>query len=92
VGTTVTPFEDANLVPGFYSPEKDAAREKLNAWVRDSHEFDAAIDFDAIVRDPGHPRRLLPKYDSGDHLHPNDVGYRAIAEAVPLDAVRSLAR
>jgi len=92
IGTTVTPFEDANPVPGFYSPEKEAAREKLNAWVRASHEFDAVIDFDAIVRDPDRPGRLLPKYDSGDHLHPNDAGYRAIGEAVPLDAVRSPAR
>jgi len=92
IGTTVMPFEDANPVPGFYSPEKEAARQKLNAWVRASHEFDAVIDFDAIVRDPDRPGRLLPKYDSGDHLHPNDAGYRAIGEAVPLDAVRSPAR
>ena len=87
IGTTATPFEGAALGPGFYSPQKETVREKLNAWVRGSHEFDAVIDFDAVVRDPSHPRRLLPKYDSGDHLHPNDAGYRAIADAVPLDAV-----
>ncbi|WP_159792514.1 SGNH/GDSL hydrolase family protein [Puerhibacterium puerhi] len=78
---TLTPFEGAR----YYSPEKDAVRQQVNAWIRTSGEADALADFDAAVRDPGQPTRLLPAYDPGDHLHPNDAGYRAMAEAVDLD-------
>jgi lysophospholipase L1-like esterase len=92
VGTTMTPFEGATVVPGYYSPEKELIRERLNAWTRSSHEFDAIVDFDAVVRDPGHPRRLLPEYDSGDHLHLNDAGYGALGRAVPLEEVARNAR
>ena len=56
----------------------------VNAWIRGSGEFDAVIDFDRVTRDPSQPTRLLPAYDSGDHLHPNDAGYRAMGEAIPL--------
>jgi len=45
--------------------------------------FDAVIDLDKAVRDPAAPRQLLPAYDTGDHLHLNPAGYRAIADAVP---------
>jgi lysophospholipase L1-like esterase len=48
------------------------------------------IDFDAVTRDPAHPTRFLPAYDSGDHLHPNDLGYQAMGNAVPLELFRSL--
>jgi len=46
--------------------------------------FDGVIDFDAITRDPASPLQFLPKYDSGDHLHPGDAGYRAMGEAIDL--------
>ena len=46
--------------------------------------YDAVVDFDAALRDPAHPDRLRRRYDSGDHLHPSDAGYRAMAEAIPL--------
>lgn len=46
--------------------------------------FDAVIDFDAAIRDPGHPARILPAFDGGDHLHPSDAGQRAMAQAIPL--------
>lgn len=59
-------------------------RQSVNRWIRTSHAFDAVVDFDAAVRDPADPRRLRADYDSGDHLHPNDRGYRAMAGAVPL--------
>jgi lysophospholipase L1-like esterase len=50
--------------------------------------FDAVIDFDAVVRDPADVRRLAPEFDSGDHLHPSDAGYRAMAEAIDLRVLR----
>jgi lysophospholipase L1-like esterase len=56
----------------------------VNAWLRTSKAFDAVIDFDKTVRDPANPTRILPAYDSGDHLHPNDAGYRAMAESIDL--------
>ena len=87
--TTIPPFENAtyngNKSLIVYTPEKEAVRKQVNEWIRNTHEFDAMIDFDAVLRDPGHPTRLLPKFDSGDHLHSSDVGYAATADAVPLE-------
>jgi lysophospholipase L1-like esterase len=77
---TLTPFEGAS----YYSPEKDTVRQQVNTWIRTSGEADGVVDFDAVVRDPAQPTRLLPAYDPGDHLHPNDAGYRAMAGAVDL--------
>lgn len=87
VGATLTPFEGA--LPGtplsdYYQKEKDALRQQLNAWIRASGLFDAMLDFDAWARDPANPQRLLPAYDSGDHLHPGDAGNRALAEGIDL--------
>ncbi|STR25649.1 GDSL-like Lipase/Acylhydrolase [Janthinobacterium lividum] len=87
IAATLTPFEGA--LPGtplsnYYQPEKDALRQQLNAWIRASGSFDAVLDFDALARDPAHPLRLLPAYDSGDHLHPGDAGNRALAEGIDL--------
>ncbi|GAA3289838.1 hypothetical protein GCM10020295_02700 [Streptomyces cinereospinus] len=56
----------------------------MNAWIRGSGVFDAVVDFDAAVRDPADPQRMLARYDSGDHLHPNDAGFQAMADAVDL--------
>ena len=84
VGTTLSPFEHTTLAPGYYTPAKEAVRQAVNRWIRSSGEFDAVIDFDQVLRDPAHPARLLPGYDSGDHLHPNDAGYVAMADAVPF--------
>jgi lysophospholipase L1-like esterase len=86
-GATLTPFEGA----GYYSPAKEQVREAVNNWIRGNDEFDGVIDFDLVTRDPAHPTRLLPAYDSGDHLHPNDLGYQAMGNAVPLTLFRSLA-
>jgi lysophospholipase L1-like esterase len=84
-GATLTPFEGA----GYYSPEKEVVRQTINNWIRSSDEFDGVIDFDRVTRDPAHPTRFLPAYDSGDHLHPNDLGYQAMGNAVPLELFRS---
>ena len=63
-------------------------REAVNDWIRTSGAYDAVIDFEAAVRDPSHPTRMLPAYDSGDHLHPNDAGYQAMANAIDLSLFR----
>ena len=83
IGATLTPFEGVE-VPGYYSESKEATRQTVNTWIRTSRMFDGVIDFDAVVRDPQHPSRLLPKFASEDHLHPNDAGYQAIADAINL--------
>ena len=87
-GATLTPFE-GTVFPGYYTPEKEAVRQAVNNWIRSSDEFDAVIDFDRAVRDPSHPTRMLPAYDSGDHLHPNDLGMQAMANAIPLELFRN---
>jgi lysophospholipase L1-like esterase len=87
VGATMPPFEGAlqgTPFEGHYSPAKDALRREVNEWIRHGGAFDAVADFDAVTRDPRHPSRLLPAYDSGDHLHPGDAGYRAMADALSL--------
>jgi lysophospholipase L1-like esterase len=84
IGGTLLPFEGA----GYYSAEGEAKRQAVNAFVRTSGAFDDVIDFDLATRDPAHPTRLLPQYDSGDHLHPNDSGYRAMADAIDLSIFR----
>jgi len=68
----------------FYTPENEKTRQAVNAWVRSTKEFDGVVDFDEVVRDPSQPTRIRPDYDSGDHLHPNDAGYAAQGNAIPL--------
>jgi lysophospholipase L1-like esterase len=80
IGGTMTPFEGWNT----YGPQEEQTREAVNQWIRVSHAYDGVVDFDAVVRDPTDPHRILPALDSGDHLHPNDAGYRAMGEAIPL--------
>lgn len=83
IGGTLTPYVGSDYYhPG---PESEADRQAINAWIRTPGHFDAVVDFDKIVRDPAHPERMLPKYDSGDRLHPSVAGYRAMAEAIPLE-------
>lgn len=89
VGATLTPFEGALTMPGspianYHSPAKDAVRQRINNWIRRSGEFDAVMDFDAVVRDPQNPLRILPAFDSGDHLHLGDAGNKAVAESIDL--------
>lgn len=67
-----------------HTPEAEAKRQAVNAWIRTSRAFDRVLEFELAVRDPAHPDRLLPAYDSGDHTHPNDAGYRAMAAVVDL--------
>ncbi|WP_296946910.1 SGNH/GDSL hydrolase family protein [uncultured Massilia sp.] len=85
IGATLPPFEGAlegTPYAGHYSDAKERLRRALNAWIRAGGAFDAVVDFDAVLRDPRHPGRLRPDYDSGDHLHPGDAGYAAMADAI----------
>jgi lysophospholipase L1-like esterase len=79
-GATITPCEGANYI----SSEGEAIRVAVNEWIRGGGAFDAVIDFDAVVRDPDQPTRVLPAYDGGDHLHINDAGFEAMAESIDL--------
>jgi lysophospholipase L1-like esterase len=80
IGSTLTPFEGW---PN-WTPEREAVRTAVNEWIRTADEFDAVVDFDKVLRDPTWPQRMLATYDSGDHLHPGDVGYQVMADAVDL--------
>jgi lysophospholipase L1-like esterase len=82
VGCTILPFAGS----GFYhpGPGAEAERQAINEWIRTARHFDDFVDFDRVTRDPEHPDRLLPAFDSGDHLHPSPAGYAAMANAVPL--------
>lgn len=86
-GATITPFKGAKF--GFWSEEIEVKRQAVNEWIRSSGEYDAVIDFDAALRDEQDPECMDPAYDSGDHIHPNDAGARAMAEAVPLHQFRA---
>lgn len=82
-GATITPYVGSNYYhPG---PLSEADRQVVNQWIRAEGHFDAVIDFDAVVRDPEHPDRLLPALDCGDHLHPSPAGYKAMGNAIALE-------
>ncbi len=82
-GATLTPFHGAR----YWTPAGEGKREAVNNWIRDSGAFDGVVDFAAAVAEPSDPRQLAPAFDSGDHLHPNGAGYRAMARAVDLAAL-----
>ncbi|MBO1332216.1 SGNH/GDSL hydrolase family protein [Streptomyces sp. VRA16 Mangrove soil] len=86
LGATILPFGSDTL--GFRTPEREAARRAVNEWIRTSGAYDGVVDFDAALRDPACPERLLSAYDSGDGLHPNDAGMAAMAAAFPLELLR----
>jgi lysophospholipase L1-like esterase len=87
IGATLTPFEDTfegHPLFGYYNEAKEVKRQVINQWIRTSGAFDGVIDFDVTARDPARPRHIRAEYDKGDHLHPNDTGYKAMAESVDL--------
>jgi lysophospholipase L1-like esterase len=77
---TVLPYKGA----GYYSERGEAVRQALNGWIRTSGVFDGVIDLEKATQDPANPQMFLPQYDSGDHLHPNDAGYKAMGDAIDL--------
>jgi len=85
-GATITPYTGSD----YYHPpaSNEADRQAINQWIRTPGHFDAVIDFDKALADPGHPDHLAPAYDSGDHLHPSPAGYRVMGEMIPLALFR----
>ena len=80
LGATLTPFWGA----AYYTEVGEAKRQALNEWIRTSKAYDGVVDFDMATRDPGDPKKMLATYDSCDHLHPSDAGYKAMGEAIEL--------
>jgi lysophospholipase L1-like esterase len=80
VGATITPFKADYMQPADFA-RAEAIRDQVNTWIRTSGQYDAVADFALAVGDPADEQRLNPAYDSGDHLHPNDAGYEALAVA-----------
>ncbi len=83
VGATLTPFQGSTT----WTPESNRVRLAVNEEIRSGRIFDSYVDFDRAVRDPYAPDRILPEYDSGDRLHFNDAGYRALGQSIELRAV-----
>ena len=83
-GGTLTPFKGA----AYWSAAAEAKRDAVNNWLRTSHAFDGVIDFASAVASSSDPQVMNPGYDSGDHLHPNDAGYQAMANAINLSQLR----
>jgi lysophospholipase L1-like esterase len=85
IGATLTPYEGAT----YFSEKGEVAREAVNNWIRTGHAYDAVIDFDKVVRDPANPKQIRSSFNISDHLHPNDEGYKAMADAVDLSMFSS---
>jgi lysophospholipase L1-like esterase len=81
IGATLLPYEGGS----YYTQQGEAKRQEVNQWIRESGAYDAVIDFDKAMRDPQRPTRLNPLFDSGDHIHPNETGFLAMANAVDLN-------
>jgi lysophospholipase L1-like esterase len=79
-GVTLSPFAGSF----FYSAAGETERQAVNQFIRTGQLYDGVLDFDQVLRDPSNPTQLLPAYDSGDHVHPNDAGYQAIAQSIDL--------
>jgi lysophospholipase L1-like esterase len=84
IGCTLTPYEGAN----YNRPEGEAMRTALNQWIRTSGAYDAVVDFDAATQDKASPKHIRAEFDPGDHLHFNDAGYQAMADAIDLKLFR----
>jgi lysophospholipase L1-like esterase len=80
IGCTLTPYEGA----AYYSETGEVMRQAVNRWIRTAGAFDAVVDFDSVVRDPDNPKRIRADFNERDHLHPNDAGYKAMADAIDL--------
>ena len=76
IGATLTPYEGAT----YYSEKGEVIRQAVNQWIRTSKAFDGVVDFDLATRDPNNPKKFKPGFNNGDNLHPNDEGYKAMAE------------
>ena len=77
---TILPCKGETFCPA----SVDAQRQVINTWIRNNRDVDGIVDFDRVIQNPADPTAMNPTYDSGDHLHPNDVGYGAMAAAIDL--------
>lgn len=84
IGATLTPYKGA----GYFTEKGEQIRQALNHWILTSGVFDGTIDFDKAAGDPANPLMFTPQYDSGDHLHPRDAGYAAMANSINLSLFR----
>lgn len=83
-GATLTPYKGA----GYFTDKGEQIREAVNHWILTSGVFDGSVDFDKATSDPANPLMFAPQYDSGDHLHPKDAGYAAMADSIDLSLFR----
>jgi len=83
-GATLTPFGNETYMPGAWNPVREEHRGAFNHWIRESGVLDGVVDFDKALRDPAHPTQMLPLYDCGDGLHPSDLGYCTMGDAIDL--------
>jgi lysophospholipase L1-like esterase len=83
-GATLTPFGNETFLPGAWNPVREGHRVAVNTWIRDSGAFDGVVDFDTALRDPERPAQMLPIHDCGDGLHPSDLGYCKMGDAIDL--------
>jgi lysophospholipase L1-like esterase len=86
IGATITPTKGA-MIPAYYTEPGEAVREAVNDWIRTNGAYDTVVELDRLFADPADPDRMRPEYDSGDGVHPNDAGMRAIAGAIDLDTL-----
>ncbi|MFL5265346.1 MAG: SGNH/GDSL hydrolase family protein [Stellaceae bacterium] len=84
IGATLTPFGNETYMANAWNPQREEVRATVNGWVRDGGAFDALADFDKALRDPERPTQMLTKYDCGDGLHPSDLGYNTMGDAIDL--------
>jgi lysophospholipase L1-like esterase len=84
IGATLTPFGNETYMANAWNPTREKHRAAVNEWIREGGAFDGVADFDLALRDPGHPTQMLPIYDCGDGLHPSDLGYCKMGDAIDL--------
>jgi lysophospholipase L1-like esterase len=84
IGATLTPFGNETYMANAWNPQREEVRVAVNGWIRDGGAFHAVADFDKALHDPEHPTQMLPNYDCGDGLHPSDLGYNKMGDAIDL--------
>jgi len=84
LGATLTPFGNETYMADAWNPQREEVRAAVNGWIRDGGAFDAVADFDQALRDPEHPTQMRPSDDCGDGLHPSDLGYTKMGDAIDL--------
>jgi lysophospholipase L1-like esterase len=84
IAATLTPFGNETFLVGAWNPVREGHRVAFNNWIRESRALDGFVDFDLALRDPARPTQMLPAYDRGDGLHPSDLGYNKLGDAIDL--------